>query len=82
MRALIEIKPVKEQWTFVPALFCSCIVDRSASFMSGRNWKNWVLYINGRLYPWPIFEYQESISYMKLEKHIKECIELDKAFYA
>ena len=59
---------------------------RAAYSMSSLTLDNYILLINGREYPWPDPKnyspgLMESDREKMLEKHIRDCVELDKAFY-
>ena len=51
----------------------------AADFMIGRSWSDWKLFVNGHLYNWP--KNNSTIMLWELEIHIKDCIEMDVAFY-
>ncbi len=77
MAALIEIVPL--EGSYDASALNTCNTNNAASFMIGRHWRTWELYINGRSYPWP--KEKDPVETYELREHIKECIELDKAFY-
>jgi len=55
--------------------------SRAAHSMSGLALGNYVLLINGREYPWPDIKGYSLYGTSLIEKHIRDCVELDKAFY-
>ena len=80
MRATIEIRPIRSKWSFVPLSFHTCVVDSATMFMSGRRFENWLLFVNGRSYDWPL-EHTWPVSGFELADHFNYCIEFDEAFY-
>lgn len=61
-------------------------VTRAAYSMSGLALGNYILLINGRVYPWPDPKSYspgliESDREKMLEKHIRNCVDIDEAFY-
>ena len=56
----------------------------AANFMIARSLYSYTLFINGREYSWVgLNRFTTNYAFTgTIEKHIKECIELDKAFYA
>lgn len=73
--AHIDIQPVNVHWRIHVCPFISSA--SAAGFALGRDWSNWQLFINGRLYNWP----SRLSRFSELIAHIDHCIEMDEAFY-
>lgn len=62
-------------------------VEGIVDFIIGRNRNNWGLYINGRSYAWPKEADSRNVfincsgNFYLLTEHIRQCVELDEAFY-
>lgn len=75
--AHIDIQPLNVHWRIHVSPFLNS--SSAAGFALGRDWSNWQLFINGRLYNWP--SGFSVIHVSELITHIDHCIELDEAFY-
>ena len=76
--AHIDIRPLNVHWRIHVSPFSNS--SSAAGFAFGRDWKNWQLFINGRLYSWPVIISVTPVS--ELIAHIDHCIEIDESFYA
>lgn len=74
---LIEIRPVLPTFATYDRQFVDA--GTACDFMIGKKWRDWKLYIRGRLYNWPVDK--GSIERYLLKNHIMHCIEIDIAFY-
>jgi len=80
MKSRIDIVPLEGTYVFRPQSLSTCNTSNAASFMVGRSWRLWGLYINKRLYSWP--KEKGSVETYELKEHIENCIKIDEGFYA